>query len=94
MQALPLDPAQPRRDFLKKLSAASVAALTARAPRAAAAGTIQHPEASADACILLWMGGGMAAPETFDPKAYQPFVKGAPVAKMLSTFPAIDTAVD
>ena len=94
MQALDLDPDQPRRDFLKKLSAASIAALMARAPRAAAAETILHPKATADSCILLWMGGGMASPENFDPKTYQPFVKGAPVAKMLSTFPAIDTAVD
>jgi uncharacterized protein (DUF1501 family) len=93
MQPLSLDPDQPRRDFLKKLSAASMAALMARAPRASAE-TIVQPKATADACILLWMGGGMAAPETFDPKAYQPFVKGAPVAKMLSTFPAIDTSVD
>ena len=94
MQPLPLDPEQPRRDFLKKLSAASIAALMARAPRAAAAETVLHPKATADACILLWMGGGMAAPETFDPKAYQPYVKGTPVSKMLSTFPAIDTSVD
>jgi uncharacterized protein (DUF1501 family) len=94
MNPLDLDPDQPRRDFLKKLSAASAAALMARAPRAAAEETLIHPEATADSCILLWMGGGMAAPETFDPKAYQPFVKGAPVAKMLSTFPAIDTAAD
>jgi uncharacterized protein (DUF1501 family) len=93
MQPLSLDPDQPRRDFLKKLSAASMAALMARAPRASAE-TLVQPTATADACILLWMGGGMAAPETFDPKAYQPFVKGAPVAKMLSTFPAIDTSVD
>ena len=93
MQPLQLDPEQPRRDFLKKLSAASIAALMARAPRAAAEIVIQ-PKATADACILLWMGGGMAAPETFDPKAYQPFVKGAPVSKMLSTFPKIDTSVD
>jgi len=94
MQTLALDPDQPRRDFLKKLSAASLAALMAPAPRAAAAETIVHPKATADACILLWMAGGMAAPETFDPKTYQPFIKGAPVAKMLSTFPAIDTAAD
>ncbi len=93
MQPLSIDPTEPRRDFLKKLSAASIAALMARAPRASAE-TIEQPKPSADACILLWMGGGMAAPETFDPKAYQPFVKGTPVAKMLSTFPAIDTSVD
>ena len=66
----------------------------AREPRAMAADAVIQPRATADACILLWMGGGMAAPETFDPKTYQPFTKGAPVAKMLSTFPAIDTAVD
>ena len=47
-----------------------------------------------DCCILLWMAGGMAAPETFDPKGYQPFEMGLPVEKILSTFPAIDTAVD
>jgi hypothetical protein len=48
----------------------------------------------ADACILLWMAGGMAAPETFDPKRYQPFEKGLPVERVMSTFPAIDTVVD
>ena len=36
----------------------------------------------------------MAAPETFDPKRYQPFEVGLPVEKVMSTFPAIDTAVD
>ena len=45
-------------------------------------------------CILLWMAGGMAAPETFDPKRYTPFEVGVPVEKILCTFPAIDTAVD
>ncbi|MCA9066673.1 MAG: DUF1501 domain-containing protein, partial [Planctomycetaceae bacterium] len=34
-----------------------------------------------------------AAPDTFDPKGYQPFRKGLPVSEMLSTFPAIETAV-
>jgi hypothetical protein len=55
---------------------------------------IEHPAPKADACILLWMAGGMAAPETFDPKRYQPFEVGLPVEKVMSTFPAIDTAVD
>jgi hypothetical protein len=54
---------------------------------------VQQPKATANACILLWMGGGMAAPDTFDPKRYEPFRVGLPVAEMLSTFPAIDTAV-
>ncbi len=93
MNPIPIDPDDTRRDFLKKLSAASMAALMARAPRASAE-AIKQPVPTADACILLWMAGGMAAPETFDPKRYQPFVKGAPMSNVLSTFPAIDTSVD
>lgn len=86
-----------RREFLKRLSAAGVAALMAGRPtpvNAAGAEQPVHPKATADACILLWLAGGMAAPETFDPKRYQPFEKGAAVSRMLSTFPAIDTVVD
>ncbi len=85
-----------RRDFLKKLAAAGAAAWTTGEPQAlwANASSPAHPPAKADACILLWMGGGMAAPDTFDPKRYHPFEKGLEVARMLSTFPAIDTAVD
>ena len=94
------DPAAPehivRRDFLKQLSAASIAAMMAGEPRvlSAAEHDVQHPEATADSCILIWMGGGMAAPETFDPKRYLPYESGLEVSRMLSTFPAIDTAVD
>ncbi|HZY89385.1 MAG TPA: DUF1501 domain-containing protein [Gemmataceae bacterium] len=40
------------------------------------------------------MAGGMAAPETFDPKRYTPFEVGVPSEKILCTFPAIDTVVD
>ena len=84
-----------RRDFLKKLAAASTAAWMTGEPRfVSAADSITHPPAKADACILIWMGGGMAAPDTWDPKRYLPFEKGLAVDKILSTFPAIDTAVD
>ncbi len=93
MNPLPLDPQDTRRDFLRKLSAASLAALASRAP-VASAETLKQPAATADACIILWMAGGMAAPETFDPKRYQPFEKGVPVGNILSTFPSIDTSVD
>lgn len=82
-----------RRDFLKALTASTAAAWMARAPRLLA-NDVRHPDAKADSCILLWMAGGMAAPETFDPKRYQPFEKGAPMANILSTFPSIPTAVD
>ena len=83
-----------RRAFLKALSASSLAAAMSGAPRAFGNEAVVHPKASADCCILLWMAGGMAAPETFDPKGYRPFEKGLPVEKILSTFPAIDTVVD
>lgn len=82
-----------RRDFLKALSASTAAAWMARAPHLMAE-EVKQPTATADSCILLWMAGGMAAPETFDPKRYQPFEKGAPMANILSTFPSIRTAVD
>jgi hypothetical protein len=55
---------------------------------------VEHPKPTADTCILLWMAGGMAAPETFDPKRYTPFEIGVPSEKILCTFPAIDSVVD
>ncbi len=92
-----LPPALLRRDFLKKLSAGSLAALAAGEPRLRAESgqgeKITHPKPKADACILLWMAGGMAAPDTFDPKHYEPFKVGLPVKEIMSTFPAIDTAL-
>ena len=58
-----------RRDFLKNASAATFGALAARAPRQILAKTDSAPiEATADSVIILWMGGGMASTETFDPK--------------------------
>ncbi len=86
-----------RRDFLKKLSAASLAALATGGTPSWGESNSEiptHPEAKADSCILIWLAGGMAAPDTFDPKRYLPFEKGLDVNKILSTFPAIDTSVD
>lgn len=88
---------QQRRDFLRQLAAAGTATLLAGEPHlltAAEGRQIDQPRPTADACIVLWMAGGMAAPDTFDPKRYVPFEVGVPVAKVESTFPAIDTAVD
>jgi uncharacterized protein (DUF1501 family) len=86
---------QTRREFLGQLAAGAAAALAAGAPRPlSAAAPLKHPKPTADACILLWMAGGMAAPETFDPKRYAPFKVGLPANEIISTFPAIDTAVD
>jgi hypothetical protein len=88
------NPTLGRREFLQRMSAATLAALAAGEPRLLADEPLEHPKPTADACILLWMAGGMAAPETFDPKRYVPFEVGVPAETIMSTFPAIDTAVD
>lgn len=87
-----------RRDYLKHLAAASTAAWMAGEPRLLHANEsgdkIVHPQPTADSIIVLWMAGGMAAPDNFDPKKYMPFEVGLPIEQVMSTFPAIDTAVD
>src|SRR3954453_12830128 len=84
-----------RREFLRGMTTAGLATLAAGAPRPLpAAEPVAHPRPTADTCILLWMAGGMAAPETFDPKRYTPFEVGARADRILCTFPSIPTAVD
>src|SRR5206468_2491587 len=62
-----------RRDFLRGMSAAALAALAAGEPRLlGGAEPHRQPEPTADTLILIWLAGGMAAPETFDPKRYTP----------------------
>src|SRR3954469_7220476 len=78
-----------RRGFLT--AGATLAALAGREPQLVRA---EAPPATADAVIVLWMAGGMAQTETFDPKRYTPFAPGVRTEQVLSTFPAIDTAVD
>lgn len=94
MNDLMIGGGQSRRDFLKALIAASAAAMAGSEPRLMGAEGVVQPKPTADACILLWMGGGMAGPDTLDPKRYIPFEVGTEVEKIISTFPAIDTAVD
>src|SRR5688572_8774244 len=91
-----------RRGFLKTASAATLAALAAPAPRLFADGQpglrpdspANNPLPTADTVIILWMAGGMAHTDTFDPKRYTPYTPGVESKAVLSTFPAIDTAVD
>jgi hypothetical protein len=82
-----------RRDFLKTASAATLGALASGYTRPIFAAEAA-PRATADTVIVLWMGGGMAHTETFDPKRYTPYEKGLESNRVLSTFPSIDTAVD
>jgi hypothetical protein len=84
-----------RRDFLKTAGAATLSALAAGYPRALGAGAADEKiTPTADTLIVLWLAGGMAHTETFDPKRYTPFERGMKPGDMISTFPTIDTAVD
>jgi len=85
-----------RRDFLRTASAATLSALSAGYPRHlfGADKTEEKITPTADTVIVLWMAGGMAQTETFDPKEFRPFEKGMQPANVASTFPTIDTAVD
>ena len=81
-----------RRTFMRQSAAGVLSALAAG--HAAPVFGQTRPKATADTLIILWMAGGMAQTETFDPKAYTPFQAGLESRRVLSTFPAIDTVVD
>src|SRR6478735_2830460 len=83
-----------RRTFMGATAGATLAALVGREPQRLDASQARPTTATADAVIVLWMAGGMAQTETFDPKRYTPFEPGVPIEKVLSTFPSIPTAVD
>src|SRR5262245_34278354 len=83
-----------RRGFMGATAGATLAALAGREPRLVRAAQAPTIRPTADAIIVLWMAGGMAQTETFDPKRYTPFASGVNVSDVLSTFPQIDTAVD
>lgn len=78
-----------RRDFIKNISAAT---LICGAPRLSFG--LEKIAPRADQVILLWMAGGMAHTETFDPKPHSEFRKQMLYHKIRSTFPQIDTVVD
>ena len=83
-----------RRNFLKTASTATLPALAAGFPRQLLAEPAEKIKPTADTVIILWMAGGMAHTETFDPKRYTAFESGLKPDAVLSTFPQIDTVVD
>jgi hypothetical protein len=83
-----------RRDFIKTASTATLSALTAGFPRRLLGESEEKIKPTADTVIVLWMAGGMAHTDTFDPKRYTAFSAGMKPDQVLSTFPPIDTAVD
>src|SRR5690348_8561400 len=83
-----------RREFLKTASAATLSALAAGYPRQLRAEDEPKLTPTAETVILLWMAGGMAHTETFDPKRYTPFQKGMQANTVLSTFKSVPTSLD
>src|SRR5947209_8045014 len=83
-----------RRGFMGTTAAATLAALSGSRPELLRAESAPALHPTADAVIVLWMAGGMAQTETWDPKRYTPFEPGVRTERVLSTFPSIDTSVD
>ncbi|HEX3726279.1 MAG TPA: DUF1501 domain-containing protein [Pirellulales bacterium] len=90
-----------RRQFVQH-SLAAVAALGASS--AVAPGSIRaaagqpsgppRPKATADSVIFIWLPGGVAQSDTWDPKTHTPFVPGMKGSDLLGTCPSIATPVD
>ncbi|MFG0333680.1 MAG: DUF1501 domain-containing protein, partial [Maioricimonas sp. JB049] len=78
-----------RREFLKSAVAGTTAAGLLSAPRLAAASETETLIGKADHCIYIWLGGGAAQIDTWDPKRVSKDKKKDPGAY----YPAIDTAV-
>jgi hypothetical protein len=81
-----------RRDFLRTSYAAGAAAMLGTSLRASEAPKKLEP--TADCMVLLWMAGGQASTETWDPKKYTPFERGMEAKGVYSTFKSIPTSVD
>lgn len=75
-----------RRDFTKTLVAGS---LLSRVGLGAEPTPVHVPRGNAQACILLWLGGGMSHVDTFDPKR----MGDAKEKKAGSAYKAITTAI-
>lgn len=87
-----------RREFLRLTAVGTLASLAGpfdvSQGRRVQASPKSGAKSTADTLIVLWMAGGMAHTETFDPKRHAPFTAGMKADDVLCTFPSIDTAVD
>lgn len=88
-----------RREFLQAGAAAAAAAPLVRAAGLAgvAAGPAARsdaPEPRADAMILIWLPGGVAQADTWDPKQHTPYRPGMKGSEVFGTCESIPTAAD
>ena len=91
-----------RRQFVARSLAGGGAALSAAAlgPLATAQAWADERRGpallpgKADAVIFIWLPGGVAQFDTWDPKNYTPFEAGMKGSQLLGTCPSIATSVD
>ncbi len=82
-----------RRQFLQSSLAAAAGAMVL--PHRSGASEAQlSPSATADSLIFIWLPGGIAQTDCWDPKKHTPFVTGMKGSQVLGTCPIIPTAAD
>src|SRR3954447_11478323 len=82
-----------RRQFLQAaLASAGTAALSRLSLGAQASAPIL--KGPAEACIFIWLPGGVAQTDTWDPKKHTPYEKGMKGNQLLGTCPVIPTSAD
>ena len=93
------EPTLTRRRLLQMgLAAGTAGALNLLGGSAADAATVKtpaaKPKATADSVIVIWLPGGVAQTDTWDPKKFTPYVQGMKGGDILGTCPSIATAAD
>ncbi len=76
-----------RREFIRRTAMAAGA--LAAAPLEASIQSPKYPVGKAEHCIFIWLGGGMAQIDTFDPKP----TRGDGKKQAGSYYPSIETAI-
>lgn len=91
-----------RRQFVKVslagggalLAPAALASLVGKRALAAPSSRSERLPPKADAVIMIWLPGGIAQADTWDPKTHTPFEAGMKGSELLGTCPSIATSVD
>lgn len=82
-----------RRDFLKTTIAGGVGISLGNA--VSNASDLSLPmQATADSIIFIWLPGGIAQTDTWDPKKHTPYTQGMKGSEILGTCPSIPTKAD
>ncbi len=88
-----------RRQFLQGSVAGAAAALAwprgvESSPSSAAPSVSSARAARADAVVVIWLPGGVAQTDTWDPKQFTPYTTGMKGSDLLGTCESIPTAAD